>query len=57
MSEDRLIVLALTEEEAAELLNRSLSNAEEDNEAFRSALRKLAHCLEPGEDTESRCCA
>ncbi|MFW5697996.1 MAG: hypothetical protein ACOCX1_05520 [Fimbriimonadaceae bacterium] len=57
MSKDRLIVLALTEEEAGELLQRSLCNADEDTEAFRSALRKLAHCLEQGEESENRCCA
>ncbi len=39
------VTISFTEEEAYELLTRSIGNDEEDNAAFQSALKKLAAAI------------
>ncbi|MBS1721873.1 MAG: hypothetical protein JSS66_02580 [Armatimonadetes bacterium] len=45
MERQRVLKLEISEEEAYELLLRCVSSEEDDNAAFRSALRKLAEGL------------
>lgn len=45
-SEREIISLELTQDEAFELFARCLKSADEDNEASRSALRKLGLVLD-----------
>lgn len=44
-NESQTILFALTREEAVEVFSRCLKSAEEDTDAFASALKKIGHAL------------
>lgn len=44
--EEEVLNLGLTKDEALELFSRCLRSHEDDNEHFRSVLRKLARAIE-----------
>jgi len=54
MERQRKLQIALTEEEAYELLLRCVSNDEEDNPAFKSALSILAEAIKSNKTPQLR---